>query len=129
MDPSVRQGQYSAKDIERIREAGQRMTRSGFQGLLVGGALAWFGSKSLQVSQKMHPSNAILKRIPKITNNHIVIFTLANAAMTSYLAVVHEATRRALSLQDIVPQDGAVAEGTFVSDAASPGRLEATDSV
>lgn len=105
------------------------MTRSGFQGMLAGGALGWFASKSLQVSQNMHPSNAVLKRIPKITNNHVVILTLANAAMTSYLAVVHEATRRAMSLQDIRPQDGAVAEGTFVNDTALPGRLEPTDSV
>lgn len=127
MDPSVRQERYTAKDVERVKEAGRKMTVRGVQGFAFGGALGWFATRSLQASQKMHPSNALLQRLPKINKNHIVVITLANAVMAAYVGISMEAAKRMSSLQEIFqnrdaakgdPRRDTVTEGT--SDPPEP---------
>lgn len=128
MDPSTRRERYAAKDMERLMEARKKMTMRGVQGFMFGGALGWFATQSLQASQKMHPSNALLRRLPKINKNHVVVFTLANAVMTAYVGISMEAARRALTVQDIA-QKRSAAMGEPKHDTVTAGASDPPEPV
>lgn len=99
MPPATLRRDLPQEDIDRVNGLRRQMWNRGAQAFGVGGLLGGYGSWSLMQLQRVHPSHFVSRALPKLSGKHVVMWTMLDAVLLSYVAVTYEGKRGAAAVR------------------------------
>lgn len=99
MPPTTLRGDLSQEDLDRVNALRRQMWGRGAQAFGLGGFLGGYGCWSLMRFQQLHPSHALAKALPKLSGKHVVMWTLVDAVLLSYVAVAYAGKKGAVAVR------------------------------